>query len=271
MGSGLRAPPVCARLVVPSGQVGCLLGKGGAIVSEMRKATGAAIRMFGGEDGPRCAPENHEVVQITGEFVNVKDALYHVTGRLRDNLFSVRLLNGAGNGSSSSFVTETGPFGRGRDQSLPRFLPSVGASNSHNQHKTLTRNMDNLTLSEKVNCLPSPRLRTSQTVPGVDQRSLVNGRRLTSAKGGVELGSGNRSAIVTNTTVKVVVPENVIGSVYGDNGSNLVRLRQISGAKVVVREPHPGTTGRMVIISGSPDQTLAAQSLLHAFIRTGSS
>lgn len=76
---------------------------------------------------------------------------------------------------------------------------------------------------------------------------------------------------MANTTVEIVVPENVIGSVYGDSGSNLVRLRQISGAKVVVHEPRPGTTDRMVVISGSPDETQAAQSLLHAFILTGSS
>ncbi|KAK9286522.1 hypothetical protein L1049_014920 [Liquidambar formosana] len=82
---------------------------------------------------------------------------------------------------------------------------------------------------------------------------------------------GSRSAIVTNTTVEIVVPENVIGSVYGENGSNLARLRQISGAKVTVHEPRPGTRERIIVISGTPDETQAAQSLLQAFILTGSS
>lgn len=48
-------------------------------------------------------------------------------------------------------------------------------------------------------------------------------------------------------------------------------MKQISGAKVVVHEPRPGTGDRMVVISGTPDETQAAQSLLHAFILTGSS
>lgn len=39
--------------------------------------------------------------------------------------------------------------------------------------------------------------------------------------------SGSKTAIVTNTTVQIVVPEDVIGSVYGENGSNLARLRQV--------------------------------------------
>ena len=32
---------------------------------------------------------------------------------------------------------------------------------------------------------------------------------------------------MTNTTVEIVVPDIVIGSVYGENGSNLARLRQV--------------------------------------------
>lgn len=39
--------------------------------------------------------------------------------------------------------------------------------------------------------------------------------------------SGSKTAIVTNTTVQIVVPDDVIGSVYGENGSNLARLRQV--------------------------------------------
>lgn len=41
------------------------------------------------------------------------------------------------------------------------------------------------------------------------------------------LNSGSKTAIVTNTTVEIIVPENVIGSVYGENGTNLTRLRQV--------------------------------------------
>lgn len=41
------------------------------------------------------------------------------------------------------------------------------------------------------------------------------------------INSGSKSAIVTNTTVEIIVPENVIGSVYGENGNNLARLRQV--------------------------------------------
>lgn len=55
---------VIARLLVSSNQIGCLLGKGGAIIAEMRKLTGAHIRIVGKDQIPKCASENEEVVQV---------------------------------------------------------------------------------------------------------------------------------------------------------------------------------------------------------------
>lgn len=68
MGKGVNSSskrsPVSAQVVVPSNQVGCLLGKGGSIISEMRRATGAFIRIIGGNQVPKCASENDQVVQV---------------------------------------------------------------------------------------------------------------------------------------------------------------------------------------------------------------
>ncbi|BFG41265.1 hypothetical protein CerSpe_275400 [Prunus speciosa] len=269
--SSNKGSSLTARLVVPSNQVGCLLGKGGVIVSEIRKVTGTGIRIIGGDQVPKCALENDEVVQISGDFSSVQDALYNITGRLRDNLFS-STVNNSGRRSSSSMLTDTSPYGRLRDPTPIGFQPSssVGVNHGLSRHTTLTQSMDHLGLSHSLDHpSSSPRPWASQMVAS---RGITDtGRGLTSLKSGTELGSGNKSAIVTNTTVEIIVPENVIGSVYGENGSNLARLRQISGAKVIVHEPRPGTTDRIIVISGTPDETQAAQSLLHAFILTGPS
>lgn len=56
---------VIARLLVPSQQIGFLLGKGGSIINEMRRSTGASIRIFPKEHTPKCGFQNHEVVQVT--------------------------------------------------------------------------------------------------------------------------------------------------------------------------------------------------------------
>lgn len=38
---------------------------------------------------------------------------------------------------------------------------------------------------------------------------------------------------MTNTTVEIVVPDETIDSVYGENGSNLARLRQVHKLRYV--------------------------------------
>ena len=61
---GTKGSPVSARVVVPSNQVGCLLGKAGIIISEMRNATGAGISIIAHQQVPKCASELDEVVQV---------------------------------------------------------------------------------------------------------------------------------------------------------------------------------------------------------------
>lgn len=55
---------ITTRLLVPSSQVGCLIGKGGAIISGMRSATRASIRILSKENLPKVAYEDEEMVQV---------------------------------------------------------------------------------------------------------------------------------------------------------------------------------------------------------------
>ncbi|XVF60569.1 hypothetical protein PTKIN_Ptkin08bG0058500 [Pterospermum kingtungense] len=75
------------RLLVPTSRIGCLIGKGGAIITEMRRITKANIRILSKENLPKIASEDDEMVQIAGDLDVAKDALVQVTTRLRANLF----------------------------------------------------------------------------------------------------------------------------------------------------------------------------------------
>ena len=55
---------ISTRVFIPSSQVACLIGKGGSLISEMRGVTKANIRVLQGEDVPRIARENEEMVQV---------------------------------------------------------------------------------------------------------------------------------------------------------------------------------------------------------------
>ncbi|KNA20067.1 hypothetical protein SOVF_055810 [Spinacia oleracea] len=238
---------VSARLVVPSSQVGCLLGKGGFIISEIRKATATSIHIHNGDQVPNCVAQGDEVVEISGQFADTQDALYHVTGRLRKNIF-------------------TSVHGRVRDETTVGLRQSSGAYRSIGGQATFRQGLGP-TRPQMSHYSPSAGLRKSETA-GVNPMNFETiDRCLASDNGGVELSRIQRPAIVTNTTVEILVSESSISSVYGKNLCNLTRIRQISGAKVTVHEAVPGMEKRTIVISGTPDETQAAQSLIHAFIQ----
>ncbi|KAA8547806.1 hypothetical protein F0562_004235 [Nyssa sinensis] len=74
---------ITTRLLVPSSKVGCLLGQGGHVINEMRRRTKADIRVYSKEDKPKCAAEDEELVQVSGNLGVAKDALAEIASRLR--------------------------------------------------------------------------------------------------------------------------------------------------------------------------------------------
>jgi hypothetical protein len=60
---------ITTRLLVPSNQIGCLIGKAGSIISEMRKTSRADIRILSKETLPKCASQNDELVQVRWFFI----------------------------------------------------------------------------------------------------------------------------------------------------------------------------------------------------------
>ncbi|XP_023731949.1 KH domain-containing protein HEN4 [Lactuca sativa] len=79
------APQVTARLLVPSDQIGCVIGKGGQVVQTIRTETSAQIRIMKDNHLPTCALTNDELIQISGEASVVRKALFQIASRLHDN------------------------------------------------------------------------------------------------------------------------------------------------------------------------------------------
>jgi hypothetical protein len=109
--AGRRASRAQVRLLVDQTQVGCILGKGGSIISELRRATGSSIRVLSKQEIPACAAPNDEVLQarrpgaaapappaarrlhglsragrgqVSGDAARVLDALQQASERLRE-------------------------------------------------------------------------------------------------------------------------------------------------------------------------------------------
>ncbi|CAN4092253.1 unnamed protein product [Withania somnifera] len=264
-----------AKLLVFSNQIGCLLGKGGGIIAEMRKSTGAFIRIVGKDQTPKFAAENEEVIQISGDAEKVHEALLQITARLQNHYFREAFPSNPG------FLDQVPPFpshmGR-REFSPPGMfsnmrppfhkfdaLPPPGGFHPHDDRPPFMQNF------HRPGIPPHVSDRMPSSAPWGSQGRGEGGGQLgfpDYAGGPRNIGGfgGGHPAVITNTTVEVVVPRSVVPAIYGEGGGCLRQICEISDAKVTINDPKRGATETVIIISGTPEQTNAAQSLIQAFV-----
>ncbi|KAG5574687.1 hypothetical protein H5410_054821 [Solanum commersonii] len=236
----IKAGSISARILVGPHEVKCLLDEKGIVASDIGSAMGVEVQLLDAENAPNCAAENDKIVQIIGEHDNVRNALIQLTGRLREMVFSSLVSEGAvptnyssNHLSSFSSLYQTDHLG---------FGPNLGGPHTLLQDKFKDR------LNSKM---------------GKPVKQSMGGWK--SSHGGRESGRIDENETASKPVV-INVPKQKFGSVYGEDGSNLTRLKEISGATVVLQDPGPGECDGKVIISGTPEQIQMAQSLLQAFI-----
>ncbi|CAL1405392.1 unnamed protein product [Linum trigynum] len=110
---------ITTKLLVPSNKVGCILGQGGQVINEMRKRTQADIRVYSKDDKPKCASDDEELIQISGNTSVAEDALAEIASRLR-----ARTLRDTNGGEDHRPVGPNLGFGPGRNMPGRRPFPS---------------------------------------------------------------------------------------------------------------------------------------------------
>ncbi|KAH9311593.1 hypothetical protein KI387_026628, partial [Taxus chinensis] len=241
---------ITTRLLVPSSEIGCLHGKGGSILSEMRRQTRANIQILPREYLPPCALGADELVQIVGDIQVAREALMQVTSRLRRNLHREVSISGQALMSSLPSLdhldSNFGPSSPGRSiSSAPGFRGSGRFSLNYQS------------LSPSQGRSPSKDADSGG-------RAQENKERAAHEAALVRLGR-SAGGLVTKTTVEVVIPEYAIAALIRKSENNIAQISEMSGAIVNLLEGRPGFE-KVVEISGSPEQTHKAQSLLQAFI-----
>ncbi|KAK6911132.1 K Homology domain, type 1 [Dillenia turbinata] len=233
---------------------------------------------------------------VIGSLQCVQDALFHITSRLRETIFPAKPPPPNVNGPPylHPFPEMPPPMFRPRhDPSSPSHYPSP-VGHPHSIDRITGQPVDNqppfshgidrfgpsnsnrgpypYSSDRPVNGPyydnpSSPRMWSSQAISSMNPRGVAEaGSGLASRSG----PPGSRSQPAgASTNVEIVVPQILLTHIYGENNSNISQIRQISGAKVTINDPKPGATEGVVIVSGTPDQIRAAQSLIHAFILAG--
>ncbi|TVU09028.1 hypothetical protein EJB05_42467, partial [Eragrostis curvula] len=115
------------RLIVPRLHVGCLLGKGGKIIEQMRMETKTHIRILPRDQNtPRCVSVSEEVVQVVGDGNCVKKAVVIISDRLKESLHRDRgHFRGRMNSPERRISPEDGYLG-GVQQQMPVYEEPYG-------------------------------------------------------------------------------------------------------------------------------------------------
>ncbi|KAL0363585.1 UNVERIFIED_CONTAM: KH domain-containing protein [Sesamum calycinum] len=265
---------VTMRLLVPSKVIGCIIGKSGSIINEIRKRTKADIRISKGEK-PKCANENDELVEIFGQVGSVRDALIQIVLRLRDDVLkiektSVILLLVLSHYTPVVLLFQCHQFcavchlvllwvmikGWILEVGWDYFLP-VDMDMGPYRHAYLKMEKKPMKIDDYANLL-------------VRIPFLVFNKLTAMGDNGYGSLSSHSSSLYAGlpppSTLEMVIPAHAVGKVMGKGGTNIDNIRKISGAAVEISDSKSSRGDRVALISGTTEQKRAAENLIQAFI-----
>ncbi|OEL30464.1 hypothetical protein BAE44_0008517 [Dichanthelium oligosanthes] len=300
-----------ARALVLKNQVDCLVGLGGSIIKEMVNATGARIQILDDTDVPECASSFELVLQasiffhqtkvlqiyavcfilidiylralqITGELMNVRDALCLVCWKLRNHVFSSNGTDYKNGHILSSDNAESNAISQANIYSTSQY----STDNAHNvdHGPSLSYGMDSVEKTFSSLELSSSETQKPDNWNGVLIDNSDNGIQKPTEQNDIVINNLNHGIIfpeennlarevqhaaITRITYETAVSGSILSLVYGDNGNNLAQLTEVSGADIAVYDPPAEGNEAMIVVSGPPDQAQSAQRLLVELILQG--
>ncbi|KAL1193743.1 KH domain-containing protein [Cardamine amara subsp. amara] len=240
------------QLLVPSKVIGCIIGKSGSIISEIRKRTNADIHISKGNNKPKFADPNDELVEISGETSNVRDALIQIVLRLRDDVLRDREIGSrnqppARSENKNFFSSGSSNTGLALPPSFMSSIPQVASVDFDRRPET----------GNSMGMLSS-----NVGLYGYGSFPVTNNGYGSNSSYGSNLYAG----LPQSTTMEVRIPANAVSKVIGKGGGNLDNIRRISGAMIEISDSKTSHGGRIALISGTPDQKRTAENLFQAFI-----
>ncbi|CAL0319526.1 unnamed protein product [Lupinus luteus] len=227
-GGGRNWDWVATRLVVSRMHVGCLLGKGGKIIEQMRMETRTQIRVLPRDHNlPRCVSMSEEIVQVTGDVNDVKNAVEVISSRLRESQHRDRShFHGLGHSPENFFSPDDNYIPHGGSLRLSVEAAAFGSRGS----ATSARNNNHLSSG-------APVANDAQPFYGED---LV---------------------------FRIVCPVEKVDHIIGESDRFVEFLQSDVGVDIKVTDPIAGSEERIIIITSEegPDDELfpAQEALLH--------
>lgn len=256
------------RLLVAKAQIGALLGKGGAIINQMRSDSGASIRVMKPEDLPPCAAQTDELVQVQGDPNLVYVALGLICVQLQSNPRSGPVgasgplvgMNGAGGGGGAR-----GMGGYGQPQPDLAYGGAMGAMGGMPMYDPSQMGMfDPYAAQMGYGGNPMDPYAQYGQMPqlgggmGIMGNAPMGGMPMSQPRaprapsGGTAGGGGGRGGQpepkAGDLAFRVLVPVKSSGSLIGQGGSVINAIRQETSSFVLLAAALQGATERVCTV-----------------------
>ncbi|XP_048232902.1 RNA-binding KH domain-containing protein RCF3 [Ricinus communis] len=230
---------VATRLVVSRMHVGCLLGKGGKIIEQMRIETKTQIRILPRDHTlPRCVSMSEEIVQVVGDVNAVKNAIAIISSRLRESQHRDR--------SHGNF--------HGRMHSPERFFPD----------DDYVPHMNN---TGRRSSIDGPSFGSRASGPNYRNSNYSSRQYGYNVEAGAPVADSAQPFYGDDLVFRMLCPADKVNKVVGESDGILDLLQNDIGVDVKVSDPVSGSDEQMIIISSEegPDDELfpAQEALLH--------
>nr|XP_012232276.1 PREDICTED: heterogeneous nuclear ribonucleoprotein K [Linepithema humile] len=239
-GSRHGSDEIDVRMLVHQSQAGCIIGKGGLKIKELREKTGARIKIYSNT----CPRSTDRLISICGKPTTCIECIRELIATIktvstpRDHDFLINLRRGGGGGGGSGGGYEGGRGGGGYGGGGNRGGPPPYGGGNYNGD--------------------------GWGMQGGAPNGLGGGGN--PGMGGPPMGGnnqGNQSNMSGNkTSTQVTIPKDLAGAIIGKGGARIRKIRSDSGAGITIDEPLPGSNDRIITITGIPSQIQMAQYLL---------
>ncbi|KAG5327759.1 HNRPK protein, partial [Pseudoatta argentina] len=224
-GSRHGSDEIDVRMLVHQSQAGCIIGKAGLKIKELREKTGARIKIYSNT----CPRSTDRLISICGKPTTCIECIRELIATIKTsplkgvnnpydphNFDDFYADDYGGYGNADGGQGKIGGFG-GDGWGMQGGAPN-GLGGSGN---------------------------TGMGGP----------------MGGNNQGNqGNMSGNKTST--QVTIPKDLAGAIIGKGGARIRKIRSDSGAGITIDEPLPGSNDRIITITGIPSQIQMAQYLL---------
>uniref|UniRef100_A0A8C1CF25 Poly(rC) binding protein 4 n=1 Tax=Cyprinus carpio carpio TaxID=630221 RepID=A0A8C1CF25_CYPCA len=250
-GTVTSKPPVTLRLVIPASQCGSLIGKGGSKIKEIREKTGAQV-------------------QVAGDLLpNSTERGVTISGSQEAIIQCVKLI--------CTVILESPPKGA----TIPyRPTPAPGTVLlAGNQVFETSEFASHPLFSVAQGGLDLQQAYTVQNQYGIPHSELAKLHQLSMQQGLAPMAQPTATQVLPagiesssqTASQELLIPNDLIGSIIGRQGTKINEIRQVSGAQIKIGSQLDSTSDRHVTITGSPISINLAQYLITSCLETAKS